>query len=118
MLKIDHFDQIHLYRPFVDFRKSINGLCGVVVSEMDLDPFCNYLFIFMSKRRDRIKILYWDRTGFALWYKRLEKEKYFWPRKFKEEKIILSKEQVEWLLNGLNPWEMKPHQELKYQFEK
>ena len=118
MLKFDHFEQIYLYRPFVDFRKSINGLCGVVVGEMDLDPFSNYLFIFMSKRRDRVKILYWDRTGFCLWYKRLEKEKYFWPKKLEEQKLVLTNEQLEWLLNGLNPWQMKPHQELKYQFEK
>lgn len=118
MLKLDHFDQIYLHRPFVDFRKSINGLCGIIVSEMDLDPFQNYLFIFMGKRRDRIKILYWDRTGFALWYKRLEKEKFSWPKNMEEQKIILKIEELEWLLNGLNPWKMKPHQELKYKFEK
>lgn len=118
MLKLDQFDQIYLHRPFVDFRKSINGLCGIVVSELDLDPFQNYLFIFMGKRRDRIKILYWDRTGFALWYKRLEKEKFSWPKNLEEQKLVLSAEEVEWLLNGLNPWKMKPHQELKYSYEK
>lgn len=116
MLKIDQFDQILLYRPFVDFRKSINGLCGIVVGELELDPFQNYLFLFTSKRRDRIKILYWDKTGFALWYKRLEKEKFHWPKDLEEQKIFLKTEELEWLLNGLNPWKMKPHKELNYKF--
>jgi len=97
VLKIDQFDQILLYRPFVDFRKSINGLCGIVVGELELDPFQNYLFLFTSKRRDRIKILYWDKTGFALWYKRLEKEKFHWPKDLEEQKIFLKTEELEWL---------------------
>jgi transposase len=62
---------IYLYMDIVDFRKSINGLIVVVEQQMQLSPFQDTLFVFCNKRRDKLKILYWDKTGFALWYKRL-----------------------------------------------
>ena len=64
---------IYLYMDIVDFRKSINGLIVVVEQDMNLNPFRDALFVFCNKKRDKVKILYWDKTGFALWYKRLEK---------------------------------------------
>ncbi|NDV93153.1 IS66 family insertion sequence element accessory protein TnpB [Alteromonas sp. 345S023] len=62
---------IYLYMDIVDFRKSINGLIVVVEQQMQLSPFRDALFVFCNKKRDKLKILYWDKTGFALWYKRL-----------------------------------------------
>ncbi|APD95379.1 transposase [Alteromonas mediterranea] len=62
---------IYLYMDVVDFRKSINGLIVVVEQDMNLNPFRDALFAFCNKKRDKVKILYWDKTGFALWYKRL-----------------------------------------------
>ena len=66
---------IYLYRESVDFRKSINGLAAIIENDKDLPLGSGALFLFTNKQRDKIKVLYWDKTGFALWYKRLEKAK-------------------------------------------
>nr|WP_248298791.1 IS66 family insertion sequence element accessory protein TnpB [Vibrio parahaemolyticus] len=70
--------EIYLYRESVDFRKSINGLAAIIENDTDLPLGSGALFLFTNKQRDKVKVLYWDKTGFALWYKRLEKAKYKW----------------------------------------
>ena len=66
-------------RP-VDFRKGIDGLALAVQEMFGLDPFCGAVFVFRSKRADRIKLLVWDQTGMVLVHKRLEDGKFVWPR--------------------------------------
>ena len=61
---------IYLYKQPVDFRKSINGLSAIVEAEMDRSPFSGAVFVFCNRRRDKVRALYWDKTGFCLWYKR------------------------------------------------
>lgn len=56
-----------------DMRKSIDGLSFLVQDVLNKDPFSGHLFVFCNKRGDKIKILYWDRNGYCLWYKRLER---------------------------------------------
>ena len=87
---------IYLYRDNVDFRKSINGLSAIVETEMDVSVMSSALFLFCNKTRDKIKVLYWDRTGFALRYKTLAKDKFKWPRKHEDEHLNLSHQQFEW----------------------
>lgn len=62
-----------LYREPADMRKSFDGLCGLVRSELRRDPTAGDVFVFLNRRRTHIKLLAWDRNGFALYYKRLEK---------------------------------------------
>ena len=69
---------IYLHRDFVDFRKAINGLVVIVEQQMQLSPLSGAIFIFCNKSRDKLKILYWDKTGFALWQKRLDKARFKW----------------------------------------
>jgi transposase len=99
---------IYLHRTPVDFRKSINGLSFIVQESMALDVFSGALFVFGSRRRDKIKILYWDKTGFCLWYKRLEKDKFKWPRAG-DAVLNINSEQFDWLLRGLDIEKLTPH---------
>jgi len=66
-------------RP-VDFRKGHDGLAAVVQETLGLDPFCGAIFVFRSKRADRVKVLVWDGTGLVLAHKRLEGAKFAWPK--------------------------------------
>ena len=61
---------VYLHRDSVDFRKSINGLSVIVEQSMNLTLYDSSLFVFCNKQRNKLKILYWDSSGFCLWYKR------------------------------------------------
>ena len=102
---------IYLYLGNVDFRKSINGLIVVVEQQIALNPFRDALFVFCNKKRDKLKILYWDKTGFALWYKRLEKHRFKWPTDAELSYMHLSEQQLQWLLSG---YDVIGHQPLHY----
>ena len=115
MRPISSFDSIYLWRLSVDFRKSINGLSAMVQEEMKLDAYSSALFIFGCARRKRIKILYWDKTGFAIWYKKLEEDLFPWPREFTDEVVLLSTKELQWILDGVEYWKIKPHVEKKYE---
>ena len=101
---------IYLHRDPVDFRKSINGLSIIIDETMSADLYSNTIFVFCNKSRDKLKVLYWDKTGFALWYKRLEKDKFKWPREHSPNEISLSHEQWDWLLRGSDINALKPHE--------
>ena len=114
MIQWDTNAAIYLHRDPVDFRKSINGLSVIVDEAMGLSPFDPTVFVFCNRRRDKLKVLYRDKTGFALWYKRLEKDKFKWPRKVSESTVILTREQWDWLLRRLNFLDIKPHQAWRF----
>ena len=84
-----------------DFRKSINGLAAMVEMAMKLDPFSGSYFVFCNGTRTLLKILYWDWNGFALWYKRLEHDKFGWPKTGEDVREITA-EEFDWLLRGLD----------------
>ena len=94
-----------------DFRKQINGLSVLVQEEMDENLFGNNVFLFCNKMRNRMKILYWDKNGFCIWLKRLEKQRFPWPRNEKEVREI-NYIQLEMLLSGIDFW--NAHKKLEY----
>ncbi len=108
-------NEIYVHHDPVDFRKSINGLSIIVESDMALSALSGALFLFCNKKRDKLKLLYWDKTGFALWYKRLEQEKFKWPKKGREATLSLTEIQLHWLLDGYDITKMQPHTTLNYQ---
>lgn len=105
---------IYLHRDPVDFRKAINGLAVIVSQQMELDVYSQALFVFCNKNRSQLKVLYWDSTGFVLWQKRLEKDKFKWPRKNPFTTVSISYEQWDWLLRGFDFAKFKPHKQLKF----
>jgi len=78
MLNLNKQIPIYLYTQPTDMRKSFNGLMGLVENEMILNPLSGYLFVFRNRIGDKLKVLYWDADGLAIWYKRLEKGTFQW----------------------------------------
>jgi transposase len=72
MISLPHAVRVFLHTPPTDLRKGFDALSGLVTTAFSQDPTCGHLFLFVNRRRDRLKILYWDRDGLAIWYKRLE----------------------------------------------
>ena len=91
-----------------DKRKSFDGLHALVVSAMQLDAFAGHLFVFSNRRRDRIKILYWDQDGFAVWSKRLEEGTYAiaWESEAEARREITAQE-LSAILSGIDLSEAK-----------
>ena len=96
-----------------DMRKSINTLSILVQEHMKQNPFNGHLYVFCNRGRSIIKILYWDRNGFCLWQKRLEKDKFKWPASEKEVKEI-DLYKLQWLLEGLDVNILKGYERLNY----
>ncbi|WP_341317481.1 IS66 family insertion sequence element accessory protein TnpB [Paraburkholderia sp. IMGN_8] len=69
----------HICRDTVDLRKAIDGLSYLVEPLLAQNPASDNLFVFVGRDRSKVKVLYWDRTGFALWYNRLERGRFVWP---------------------------------------
>jgi transposase len=105
------FSSIYLYRDAIDFRKSINGLVALVEGELCRCAFEPALYLFCNKRRDKLKMLYWDNTGFALWYKRLERDRFKWPKAVTDKSLILTDTDVYRLLAG---YDVIGHRQLNY----
>lgn len=73
MLPVHSGLKFYLYRHPTDMRKSFEGLCGIIQTRLGSDPLSGDVYVFLNRRRDRIKLLVWDRSGFWIFYKRLEK---------------------------------------------
>lgn len=92
---------VYLAVGSTDMRKSINGLCILVEQALGHNPFSGNLFVFCNRQRHIVKILYWDRNGFCLWQKRLEKDRFKWPQS-PDEVMTIDHRQLQWLLAGLD----------------
>lgn len=101
---------VWLYQRQVDMRKQMNGLSILISSNMHKNPTSGELFLFFNKTANKIKILYWDRNGFCVWYKRLEKGIFKVPG----EQSMLNFEQLRWLLDGLDLQDLQGYPKLNY----
>lgn len=92
-----------LYRSSADMRKGFDGLSGMVEEYFSESLFSGALFIFLNRRRNRVKILYWDGGGLALWYKRLERGTFRMPSGREGTAVELSSQELAMLLEGITP---------------
>jgi len=114
MLRPKSDASVYLYTGIVDMRKSIDGLAALVEQELELSALSDTLFVFCNRSRDKIKLLYWERNGFVLWYKRLEKQRFKWLQPASTGSAVLTGYQLNLLLDGLDIFNNKPHETLFY----
>jgi len=96
-----------------DMRKAINSLSILVEASLRVDPFSGHLFVFCNQGRTILKILYWDRNGFCLWQKRLEKHRFQWPQN-RDEVMEIGARELSFILEGLDIGSVHPHGSLRY----
>lgn len=113
MLKLRHGIAVYVSTHVIDARKSIDTLAMLVCDEFGSDPRSGNLFVFFNRSHDKVKILYWDRNGFVLHYKRLEKNRYIVP-KSGQRHYVINEIQLNGLLAGLNFEIMSDFYELDY----
>ena len=101
--------KVYIACSYTDLRRGIDGLVSMVQQQFRLDPFTNTLLSFCSRRRDRIKALYWKGDGVLLLYKRLESGSFQWPRREAEVRLLMP-QQLRGLIEGLNVEQPKAHQ--------
>lgn len=106
--------RIYLCRQPVDFRKSHRGLAALVEHAFGHDPFSGTLYVFRNRAANKVKILLWEDNGFVLYYKSLAEERFQWPSEH-ETLLRINGEQLNWLLDGYDIEQMRPHRILSYE---
>ena len=115
MLTLKEGLEVHFCLSPVDMRKSIDGLSGLVMDLLEQSPQSGHLFVFHNRARDKIKIIYWDKNGFALHYKRFEKGRFKIRGLEKDGSIGLTENQLQSLLAGLDFRAMETFSHVNYE---
>jgi transposase len=107
--------RVYLAVGATDMRKQIDALAALVEDVLEQDPFCESLFVFCNARRDKLKVLYWQRNGFWLWYRRLERERFHGPRDPRAGAAMeVSARELRWLLDGLDIARVEGHRRAQF----
>lgn len=114
MLKLRQGIQIYVSLSTVDMRKSIDSLSALILQEFHQDPQSGHLFIFFNRQKDKAKALFWDRNGYVLHYKRMEKHRFVVPSANSKNQIMITETQLNGLLAGLNFEIMGDFNEIEY----
>jgi transposase len=101
-------ESVYLACGATDLRKSIDGLAALVQYSFELDPFADAWFVFCNRGRDKLKLLRWEHNGFWLYYRRLERGRFKWPA-YGETTMLISRRQLQWLLDGLTLEQRQAH---------
>jgi transposase len=114
MLKFRDEIKIYVSMQPIDARKSIDGLCALVMDHFSDNPQCGDVFIFFNKTRDKVKILWWNANGFVLYYKRLEKHRFVLPVENATDTFEITQAQLHGLIAGLDFTLMRHFPEINY----
>jgi transposase len=104
-------NKVFIHVDPVDFRKGINGLGAYVTNELGNSIQGKNLFVFGNRKRDKIKVMYWDDTGYAIWQKALEEDKFRWPSS-SEAEMIVDAETLKFFLSGGEIIHQKIHKKI------
>ena len=115
MIPIDGSVRIFVATQPIDFRAGINSLAILVEQSMGLSPFERAVFVFCNRRRTRMKLLFFERSGFVLVLKALCEDRFRWPRR-EAPVVTLDTEQLRWLLDGIDLDAMTRHPVRQYEF--
>ncbi|MHC8386325.1 IS66 family insertion sequence element accessory protein TnpB [Pseudomonas sp. LB3P14] len=111
MMRLDAIvEKVYLYPKPVDFRKSIDGLAALVELDIKVALFDPVLFVFLNKPSNRVKILYWERNAFCLCSNALNPNASKHRPINTDEAIVLTVQELNWLLDGFDLWRNRPHQ--------
>jgi transposase len=103
MLSIMAGTRIFFAAEPTDMRKGFDGLQGIVMGVLEQDPLSGHLFLFVNRRRDKLKILYWDGDGLAIWYRRLEQGTFQIPKRSTDQKSVeIRSDELTMLLRGID----------------
>jgi transposase len=115
MLSVPSQTKIYLAAGATDMRRGFNGLQGQVANVLQQDPLSGHLFLFVNRRRDKLKIIYWDQDGLAIWYKRLESGRFQVPE-FRPDQthLEIKSDELMMLLRGID---LKSRRHTRYSLE-
>ena len=114
MLSVREGTKIYVSLQTTDMRKAMNGLSALVVDVLLQSPQSGHLFLFFNKSKDKVKVLFWDRNGFVLYYKRLEQHKFHIPRLNDSTVLEVSEAQLHGLLAGFDLTLMQQFSDINY----
>src|SRR5215204_2512838 len=101
MLRLTESTRVYVAASSVDFRKAINGLAALIVDQFEMAPNDGSVYVFYNRGADRVKCLFWDKNGFVLYHKRLERGR-FKLGKSTDDSCAITHQQLDWLLAGLD----------------
>lgn len=115
MITLGAHTRVYLAVGATDMRKAIDGLSVLVQDVLEHDPLSSHLFVFCNRARDKVKVLFWHNNGFWLWYRRLERQRFWWPDGTSNARAVeLSVRELDWLLEGLDVTRTQGHKSAKY----
>jgi transposase len=115
MIALGDDTRVYLAMGATDMRKSIDALAALVADRLGEDPLSSHAFVFCNRAKDKLKILIWQRNGFWLCYRRLERERFRWPSPAPDAAAVtVTARELRWLLDGLDWRRTEGHREARF----